>query len=129
MYEETCKRCGVTFYKPEQFKGHICTCFSAESKPHSQVRPGAGHTPTPWERNGLSLIADRTGVIATFPTPQKGGCFAVSDNIEFAHRAVNNFDSLLDALKIAEVHVSWGDCTLENVHNILRAAIAKAEAD
>ena len=39
--------------------------------------------------------------------------------------AISN--DLLEACKLAEVHLAWGDCTLENVHRILRAAIAKAE--
>lgn len=34
---------------------------------------------------------------------------------------------LLEALKMAEVHLGWGDCSLDNVHRICRAAIAKAE--
>jgi len=34
---------------------------------------------------------------------------------------------LIAALKVAEVHMGWGDCTLENVHKMIRAAIQKAE--
>jgi len=36
---------------------------------------------------------------------------------------------LLAACRLADVHVGWGDCSLENVHRVIRAAIAKAEAD
>jgi hypothetical protein len=32
------------------------------------------------------------------------------------------------ALKVADVHIGWTDCSLENVHKIVRAAIAKAES-
>jgi len=38
-------------------------------------------------------------------------------------------DELLAACRLADVHVGWGDCSLENVHRVIRAAIAKAEAD
>jgi len=36
-------------------------------------------------------------------------------------------DELLKALRIAEVHVGWDDCSLENVHVIARKAIANAQ--
>ena len=45
--------------------------------------------------------------------------------VELMEEAPSN--DLLEACKLAEVHLAWGDCTLEHVHRILRAAIAKTE--
>ncbi len=33
---------------------------------------------------------------------------------------------LLEACKLADVYLGWDDCSLKNVHEILRAAMAKA---
>ena len=32
--------------------------------------------------------------------------------------------AMREALLLADVHVGWGDCTLENVHKIIRTALA-----
>lgn len=55
----------------------------------------------------------------------------VMDALRRAHRIIEQRNKLLHMLKIAEVHIGWGDCTLRNIHEDaqkLIAAIAKAEA-
>jgi hypothetical protein len=43
----------------------------------------------------------------------------------FALRArLAKADDLAAALALADAHVGWGDCSLENVHRIIRAALA-----
>jgi len=38
-------------------------------------------------------------------------------------------ERLLMAAKVADAHIGWGDCSLENVHVMLREAIAAEEAE
>ena len=41
--------------------------------------------------------------------------------------AAEAFEALVEALKLADVHIGWTDCSLENVHKQCRAALALAE--
>ena len=47
---------------------------------------------------------------------------ALRAEVEVLRRAL---DATVQALKIADAHLEWGDCTLENVHNIVRQAISE----
>jgi hypothetical protein len=38
-------------------------------------------------------------------------------------------EELEQLIRIADVHIGWGDCTLENVHRMLRAALAPSEPE
>lgn len=94
------------------------------------------HTPGPWkagdyqeESNGLLRDA------GFFIAPEKRGYDIADvpymasrsrDEVAANARLIAAAPELLDALKMAEVYLGWGDCSLENVHNICRAAIAKA---
>lgn len=54
----------------------------------------AKHTPGPWELLGLDIVSD-PGVIATTPTPQRGGVFDREGNA----RLIAAAPELLEALK------------------------------
>jgi len=84
------------------------------------------HTPGPWE------IRVDTGEYGIYHLEGPGPGYRHDDVRDREAEDQANADliaaapELLEALKIAEVHLGWGDVTLENVHRIVRNAIAKA---
>jgi len=87
------------------------------------------HTAGPWtcetlpERWGEYFIPEAAKHISS----DFDESFAKQEEIDKANaRLIAAAPELLEALKIAEVHLGWGDVTLGNVHRIVRNAIAKA---
>jgi hypothetical protein len=97
----------------------------------------AAHTPTPWELGGKATI--RSAVTPRYVATLENNSERAA-NAAFIVRAVNNFDSLVAALKEAD---SWLDAALGMVERgdgppnwdgirehriVIRAALAKAES-
>jgi hypothetical protein len=89
------------------------------------------HTPLPWltTKHGTPAYSPQFGVYAE--GEPKDHCIVKGDSAEadseFICRAVNSHYELLEALMVAEVHLGWGDCSLDNVHRMCREVIAKAK--
>lgn len=75
-----------------------------------------------YELHGLDMEGN------PFRSPESVSPIAAIVAVLDAHAAVAHALSRLEeaekALRIADVHVGWGDCTLENIHNVIRAATA-----
>ena len=78
-------------------------------------------------RVNLTTVIGAGRVIAKAYAEQAAELAPHSELIEAAKKAV-------DALKTANIHLGWGDCSLENVHRLvvdtadaLAAAVAKCE--
>ena len=91
-----------------------------------------GHTPGPWEQDGLTIKVTTRGIIAICPVPQKGGTFDCQDNARLIAAAPELLAALKAMLtfgeKVEEKHLMGDEGCFWPVEQA-RAAIRAAEEE